>query len=332
MDIQDIKVSILIPCYNAEKWIAQAIESALNQTYLNKEVIVIDDGSTDNSLEVIKSFGDRIQWQTQKNQGGNITRNRLLDLSTGEWLQYLDADDYLLIDKIEQQIDFLRQHQTLNKIDIIDIIYSPSIFEYWIENKSTQAILPIPQPHDPYALLALWHLPQTGAPLWRKQAIIQAGKWRENQPCCQEHELYLRLLKIKANFQYYEGSQSVYRQWSESTVCKKDKRLTYKHRLQIIDELENHLESNHLMDQLRRNAINESRFACARLIWLFDKIWARDIIKKIHTSDSQFIPPYHLAPSLYRWIYRKINFDLAENIAQLKRYLMSTTSRKTNEA
>ncbi len=54
------KVSILIPCYKADRWIAQAIQSALDQTYSNEEVIVIDDGSSDRSLEVIKSFGDRI--------------------------------------------------------------------------------------------------------------------------------------------------------------------------------------------------------------------------------------------------------------------------------
>ena len=57
-------VSILIPCYNAERWIAQAIESALAQTWPEKEVIVVDDGSTDDSLEVIKSFDDRIRWET----------------------------------------------------------------------------------------------------------------------------------------------------------------------------------------------------------------------------------------------------------------------------
>src|SRR6476646_1430405 len=97
-------VSILTPCYNAERWIAQCIESALAQTWPQKVVIVVDDGSSDASLTIIKTFGDQIRWETGPNRGGNAARNRLLDLARGEWLQYLDADDYLLTGKIERQM------------------------------------------------------------------------------------------------------------------------------------------------------------------------------------------------------------------------------------
>jgi glycosyltransferase involved in cell wall biosynthesis len=62
-------VSIIIPCYNAEEYVSEAIESALRQTYSNKEVIVIDDGSTDGSLDVIRSFGSRVRWETGPNSG-----------------------------------------------------------------------------------------------------------------------------------------------------------------------------------------------------------------------------------------------------------------------
>ncbi len=103
-------VSILIPCYNAERWIAQSIESALAQTYGSIEVIVVDDGSTDRSLDIIRGFGDRIRWETGPNRGGNWARNRLLDLARGEWVQFLDADDYLLPDKVEPQMHFLQNH------------------------------------------------------------------------------------------------------------------------------------------------------------------------------------------------------------------------------
>ena len=76
-------VSILIPCFNAEHLVGQAIESALAQTWPHKEVIVVDDGSTDASLEVIRRFDRRIRWESGPNRGGNVARNRLLELSSG---------------------------------------------------------------------------------------------------------------------------------------------------------------------------------------------------------------------------------------------------------
>src|ERR1700732_3161240 len=130
-------VSILIPCYNAERWVAQAIESALAQTWSEKEVIVMDDGSRDGSLEVIKSFGARIVWETGPNRGGNVARNRLLELARGEWLQYLDADDYLLPLKIERQVTFLREHPAC------DVVYSPVLWVNWSEQKIEQEVTPI---------------------------------------------------------------------------------------------------------------------------------------------------------------------------------------------
>lgn len=309
------KVSILIPCYNADRWIAQAIDSALNQTYPHKEVIVVDDGSSDRSLEVIKSYGDRIRWATQANQGGNVTRNRLLEMSTGTWLQYLDADDYLLETKVEQQVEFLSHHPQA------DVIYSPTIYEYSREG-SRQEILPIPTPHDPWILLARWYLPQTGSPLWRKQAIVEVGGWKIDQPCCQEHELYLRLLMAGKVFEYCASAGSVYRQWSEATVCKRDISQTQRHRLAVKDRLEQHLRA---IDQLtldRQTAINQARFECARMIWLSDPTWAEQIVAQIRMSQAQFLPSGDAAPRLYRFSYQFLGFSTAETIANTKRFLL----------
>lgn len=313
-------VSILIPCYNAERWIAKAIKSALSQTYPNNEVIVVDDGSTDNSLEIIKSFGDRIRWETGPNRGGNVARNRLLKLSTGEWLQYLDADDYLLPDKIEKQIKFLF------KVPQADIIYSPSIFEYYDRNNLWQEILPIPEPHDPWILLTRWYLPQTGSPLWRKQAIINVGGWKVDQPCCQEHELYLRLLMVGKRFEYFNETGSVYRQWSESTICKKDKSETYRQRLEIKDKIEQYLEAKGELTKLRQDALNQARFECARIILLSDQHWATEVIAKIHDRDKAFIPTGNAAPLTYRLTYQMFGFSVAENIAKIKRNFLKIAS------
>lgn len=317
------KVSILIPCYNAERWIAQAIQSALDQTYPNKEVIVVDDGSSDSSLEIIKRFGDHIYWETQSNQGGNIARNRLLELSSGEWLQYLDADDYLQPTKIERQVQYLSHHPQT------DVLYSPSIFEFWNDGTPRQEVLPIPEPHDPWILLARWHLPQTGSPLWRKQAIIDVGGWKPDQPCCQEHELYSRLLMAEKRFLYFAEAGSIYRQWSETTVCKRNKPEVFRHRLDIESTIEQFLWHSNQMTSERLRAINQARFECARLIWNFDPPWASEIITQIKATDAHFAPLGQAAPQYYRIIYRLFGFESAERLAELKRVFLQTSKAFT---
>jgi len=314
------KVSILIPCYNAKRWIAQAIESALNQTYANKEVIVVDDGSTDDSLEIIKQYKEQIHWETQVNQGGNYTRNRLLELSEGEWLQYLDADDYLLPEKIQHQMQYLLQ------VPSVDVVYSPSIFEYYKNDTSWQEVLPIPEPHDPWILLARWYLPQTGSPLWRKQAIIDAGGWKVDQPCCQEHELYLRLIIAGKKFAYFAQPESVYRQWSDLTVCKRDQLETRRQRLLIEDRIEKFLTEKGELTLQRQYAISQAQFDCARTIWLFNKPWARKIISTIKQSNPNFIPTGAAAPPLYSLTYRLFGFSFAEILALIKRIFQSRIS------
>jgi glycosyltransferase involved in cell wall biosynthesis len=102
-------VSIIIPCYNAQAYVAEAIQSALNQTYPHCEIIVIDDGSSDGSLEIIKSFGAAIRSESGPNRGGCAARNRGFSLSRGGWIQFLDADDRLAPNKISAQMEALRR-------------------------------------------------------------------------------------------------------------------------------------------------------------------------------------------------------------------------------
>ena len=101
-------VSVLIPCYNAEKWLSQTIESVLAQTWDNIEIILVDDGSTDNSLAIAKSFElNNLKVISQINSGASTARNRAFKESQGDFIQYLDADDLLAPDKIERQMRLL---------------------------------------------------------------------------------------------------------------------------------------------------------------------------------------------------------------------------------
>lgn len=97
-------VSVVIPTYNCGRFIAEAIESALGQTVAPYEVIVVDDGSTDDSAQILTSYGDRIIHVRQQNQGVGAARNKGAEVATGEFLAFLDADDYWAPTKLEKQL------------------------------------------------------------------------------------------------------------------------------------------------------------------------------------------------------------------------------------
>lgn len=98
-------VSVLIPAYNAQDWIAETIRSALAQTWPNKEIIVVDDGSCDRTASVARQFeSEGVRVVTKPNEGAAATRNRAFELSQGDYIQWLDADDLLSHDKIERQL------------------------------------------------------------------------------------------------------------------------------------------------------------------------------------------------------------------------------------
>jgi len=105
-----LKVSVIIPTYNHAKYVGRAIDSVLAQTYKNYEIIVIDDGSTDNTKEVLKEFIAKIEYVYQENRGLSAARNTGIKRSRGEYLVFLDADDYLPSEKLAVQVELLDKH------------------------------------------------------------------------------------------------------------------------------------------------------------------------------------------------------------------------------
>lgn len=103
-------VSILIPAHNAEDWVADTIRSAVAQTWPRKEIIVVDDGSTDGTADVARRFTSKqVAVICKENEGAAATRNHALQFCQGDYIQWLDADDILAPDKIERQLTVLRE-------------------------------------------------------------------------------------------------------------------------------------------------------------------------------------------------------------------------------
>ena len=112
--MEENKVSIIIPVYNAEKFIGKTIESVLNQTYKNWEMLIFNDKSKDNSLKIIKKYSEKDERikvvDSKENVGVVAARNKLIEIATGEFIAFLDADDYWKQNKLEKQIKFMRKN------------------------------------------------------------------------------------------------------------------------------------------------------------------------------------------------------------------------------
>jgi hypothetical protein len=179
-------LAVVIPCWNAELWIARAIQSALDQDYANLEVIVIDDGSTDASLERIKAFGDKIQWRSGPNRGGCAARNIGLEMTQADWVLFLDADDYLEPGSIGAWTQVVTND--------VDVVIGP--FAYEQDGQRT----PGRGPTDSSSSLAVfdqWIRGKFTPPcsvLWNRPFLASIGGWNTAIARNQDGELVLRAM------------------------------------------------------------------------------------------------------------------------------------------
>lgn len=128
-------VSILIPAYNAEEWISDTLQSAIAQTWRRKEVIVVDDGSTDRTAEVSQRFASKeLKVVSIPNQGAAAARNHALRLSQGEYIQWLDADDLLAPDKVERQL------ATLPEVDSSRVLLSSAWAPFYYRTRHARFV------------------------------------------------------------------------------------------------------------------------------------------------------------------------------------------------
>jgi glycosyltransferase involved in cell wall biosynthesis len=181
-------ISVIIPAYNAEKTIERTIESVLNQTFSDFELIIVDDGSQDSTLKMISSISDpRIKVFSSPHSGANPARNCGFSHSAGEFIAFLDADDLWTSDKLEAQLKAL---QTNPKAAVA---YS------WTDliDESDQFLRPgnhTTENGNVYAKLLLTCFVVSGSnPLIRRQAFIKVGGFDESLTASQDFDLYLRL-------------------------------------------------------------------------------------------------------------------------------------------
>ena len=308
-----MKITIGIPVFNCEAWVSTAVQSALDQTWTDKEIIVVDDGSTDRSAEICRAFGSRIQFVQQPNKGGNAARNEICRLSSGQWIQFLDADDYLKPDKIRSQI------QGSADLEETDLLCSATIYQYWVHGRITnEAFAPLEQDCDWFALWLTWSMPQTGGCLWRKAALEKIGGWNEQVRCNQEYELYFRAFKNGLRFRTAGDALAVYRLWSENTVCRRDKKDVVFGITHLIHQFLGWLKEQEKLTPQYQELAARSCFALARTLALQDLRLATDYYRA-RKREGLIQPVGASAPRAYRLALKVLGFPATERIAHMRR-------------
>jgi glycosyltransferase involved in cell wall biosynthesis len=197
-------VSIIIPCYNQGRYLSAAIDSVLGQTHKNIEVIVVDDGSTDDTSQVAARYAaeSRIRYVRQENRGPSAARNAGVAISKGEYVNFLDADDTLLPEKLERQLDILQADPALALV-YCDIFY---IDENGVDipEKSATSIAQSRRilSGDIFDSLFIGGYFPPHTPLLRFDAYKQSGGFDQDLRGCCDWDLWLRIA-ANGNRAYY---------------------------------------------------------------------------------------------------------------------------------
>lgn len=312
-------VSILIPALNAGQWIRQSIDSALAQTYPRVEVLVVDDGSTDDTLDILRSYGTRIRVFAGPHAGGNPARNRLLELASGEWLQYLDADDYLLPHKISSQMQHVKDHPDL------DMVYSPVILRE--EETGSEKVLAMDENSDLSLHYIRWHVLNTNGFLWRRSSLLTVGGWKNNQPACQEHELLLRLIEAGwQRFSLVNRPGAVYRTNHTKSLSRKNPLGTLQIQMDLLDRLQEYLTRKQLLTPRHCKAFYSKRLQAARAVWKTDPVWADKLAFHARSTGTWWVSSSPALPFLFQLATRFVGFGTSERLAALKRSIATKRS------
>ncbi|WP_017296664.1 glycosyltransferase family 2 protein [Nodosilinea nodulosa] len=256
-------VSILIPCHNAAPWLAETLKSALTQTWPRTEIILIDDGSTDDSLVVagraVSQFNHpHMRIIAQRNQGAAATRNLALELAQGEVIQFLDADDLLAPDKIERQMALLAAHPGC------------LIAGAWarFHHHPQEAVF---TPEPPWRNMAPvdwlvcawsghWMMPPA-AWLVPRSLIRAAGPWQTALSLNDDGEYFARVILASQGIRFCPAARSYYRSGNRTSLSGRKTTAAWASQYQALA-----LQSQHL---LAAENSDRTRQVCANLMQRF---------------------------------------------------------------
>lgn len=299
-----MKISIIIPAYNAAIFLEEAVHSALQQDYANKEIIIVENNSTDDTAlvarKMVAKYPDVVQLIEEKKQGCSAARNAGIRAATGDWLQFLDADDLLEAKKLSQQMQLLKADT-----DWIIAAYRHQYTDGSIENCFPNI--------DPWkGLVHDFAIGNTCANLYKKKSLAAVGNWDETLTDNTDHNLHFRLLKATANYVLDEQIRMTYRHHPHERVSTR----------QPIGRMQRKLDFHHAVNEYLKKS--EPDYWQKNSSW-FDAALLRTL-RMLATVDLSG------ATSAYKRIYKdqlpELDYRIISRIVQLYPLIGFRTTEK----
>lgn len=183
------RVSVVIPTYNRGRFIKNAIMSVLAQTYKDYEIIVVDDGSTDDTWKIVKKFGDKVRYIYQKNRGPSAARNTGIKHANGKYIAFLDSDDRFLPKKLEKQMNFIKKNPNCRYL----YTWYYNVNSKGKRTKLRKSMVFKKREYLQYALYIRKFMIRTSTLLVEKKVFEKTGLFNEKYWFSQDWDMWLRI-------------------------------------------------------------------------------------------------------------------------------------------
>jgi hypothetical protein len=231
-------LSVIIPAFNAERFIGKAIQSVLDQTYRCHEIIVIDDGSTDRTKEVLKTFDGKIRCLYQQNKGPSAARNAGMQVAQGDLICFLDADDLWTPEKIKVQCEFMEQNPDIAFVcsDHEEFDADGIVLESFLRKKEKTLgpnIIGKNPVKDAFKMLLMMNFISTPTVMLRKSCLEKTGLFDESLWSIEDRDLWLR---IAAHFPIACLPGVFCRRRVHHTNISKEKELSLRGKIKVLEK------------------------------------------------------------------------------------------------
>lgn len=280
-------VSVIIPCYNAKRFLAETLQSVFLQSYPHTEIIVVDDGSSDGTAELIYGYADRVRAEFGPNCGASAARNRGTALARGEFIQYLDADDLLTPDAVAQRVAALQQTGS-------DVAYSdwqklfetqPGTFEVCEHfTRRIEDVHPVPA----VALMVHFWAPPA-ALTYRRTIVEKIGGWKEWLPILEDTRFLQDAALVGGKFVHAPGVGANYRVHRDASLSRGSHLAFVTALFHNTCDLQAVFEARGGISADERRALAKLYGLAARSFFVYDKrSLFQDCVAKIYNVEPRF--------------------------------------------